>query len=227
MKNSIIILILFSLALILPLYANEKELFPLREVKLGDSAEKLRANYPVVINVTNDVGKEFFLILIKGNKYWKEAWIYTREGKIILKKYFSTTFLSKRISIDSDKERIREVKAGERKGKDKLPLILKDLFAVLGKNFDFGLEKGISSKKSKFCTVLIWEREDYSVGFIHRPMGRGLGENDSPLTDDFVVLSLSEVKKGLFNEYYNLIKDKKSIEELKKEWDAYFSSLEE
>ena len=120
MKNSIIILILFSLALILPLYANEKELFPLREVKLGDSAEKLRANYPGVLYSTNASGEEVFLIpIIKDNKYWKEAWITVREGRIVIKTYVSVAAMSKLMRLfdeDFEDKAFRELEAEYKKG---------------------------------------------------------------------------------------------------------------
>ena len=237
MKNTKIILILFSLALILPLYANEKELFPLREVKLGDSAEKLRANYPVAYHATNASGEEVFLIpIIKDNKYWKEAWICAREGKIVFKRYLSAAYLSRPTVFMEDKDEeakksVREIEAEVKKGKGSLPLILKDLFAVLGKNFDFGLEKSMFSKKSAFFTVLIWERDNYYVSFTH--FGYSLIDyeikpsDSSPLTLDTATLVLTETKKESFDECHKLSKDKKVTEELKKEWDAYFSSLEE
>ena len=216
----------------MPLYANEKELFPLREIKLGDSAEKLRANYPGVLYSTNASGEKMLFITIKDNKYWKEAWITVREGRIVIKTYVSVAAMSKLMRLfdeDFEDKALRELEAEYKKGKDNLPLILKDLFAVLGKNFDFGLNKDSKSiKKSEICTVLIWGRDDYEFSLMHWcNLGMGEPNDSSPLIHDYAILVLSEAKKESLDKYYELSKDKKVTKELKKEWDAYFSSLEE
>ena len=57
-------------------------------------------------------------------------------------------------------------------------------------------------------------------------LGMGEPNDSSPLTHDYAILVLSEAKKESLDKHYELSKDKKVTKEMKKEWDAYFSSLE-
>ena len=150
MKNNTIILFLFSLAVISPLCANEKELFPL-DIKIYDSGEKVRektsTNYPhIKIEPRKkskfDPNDVLFFIKFEGNKYWNTSTFFVDEGKLIAQFYWWS---------------------GQKEQRAQLSLALKTLFVALGKDFNYIAK---TRKTENIITpVLVWEKDDHYITF--------------------------------------------------------------
>ena len=176
MKNNTIILFLFSLAVISPLCANEKELFPL-DIKIYDSGEKVRektsTNYPhIKIEPRKkskfDPNDVLFFIRFEGNKYWNTSTFFVDEGKLIAQFY----------GWSGQKEQM----------KAQLSLTLKTLFVALGKDFNYIAKIGTRYKAKTMKTeniitpVLVWEKDDHYITFSFKVPSQFAKEEDGRKT---------------------------------------------
>ena len=244
MKNNKIIFLLFSLALISSLWGNEKELFPLGELfKLYDSEEKVRetiekirektaTNYPKLKlrSPTASSYEILYYLSLEDNKYWNKVSGYLGRGKLVALFY--------------------NWNGKEEQTEAHLSLTLKTVFAVLGKDFDLVPRK---TRYSGDGALLVWEKDDHYITFWFAPPSLYVSDRRHKIATRFSLGIIGKEKeKGslwenlylhpehrdhyyasttpswvLYHPIVNLIKDKKRIEKVKKECEAYFSSLEE
>ena len=231
MKNSKIILILSPLILVSSLIASSAELFPLREIKLNDRAEKIYANYPKAgpvferpkTNASGEVIEALYWIEFEDNKYWESGMIVVYGGEIVTMGYSGLGVID------------------DEKAKDTIPLILKALFTALGRDFDFAVFKQNSIREGIVDTpILIWEGDNCFYTFEFTPPDKHVkgdtfhsllritSNEKKPWVEDFLAnKDIDRDNYSTWEIFYKLNRDKKAIEKLKKECEAYFSSLEE
>ena len=233
MKNSKSILLLSPLILVSSLIASSAELFPLREIKLNDRAEKIYANYPKMqwlwsppkTNASGEVIEALYWIEFEDNKYWESGMIVVYGGEIVDMSYSG-------LGVLEDEKRRNTL----------FPLLLKALFTALGRDFDFAVCKRSSRRGIVVDTpILIWEGDNCFYTFEFTPPDKHVksdrfdfllritSNEKKPWVENFLAHNkdIDRDNYSTWEIFLELNRDKKAIKKLKKECEAYFSSLEE
>ena len=241
MKKNKSILILFSLAWISHLYANQTELFPLRGII--DVKDKINAAIYIekikdkpfidyfksckMMQGTNSIGEVLAIhpVELKDSRYWRSATVFVVNGIVV-----SIAYLPSLLDFE--------------KVKDKLPMTMRALFTFFGRDFDFALDKRYHTGRGYDDNdpILIWKRDNCFYTFVFTPPDKYVRGNDfffelSIILDEkdawskeFLLPRGDDLDKDNYSTWELLVKinkDKSATERLKKECEAYFSSLEE